>query len=215
MSLPKLLVIGMGGTIGMVRSAGGALRPAASVEELLAQVPAAGKYADLTLRSLASLDSTNVAQEHWAALIEMVAEAHASFDGVLVLHGTDTMAYTATALSLALPRGGHLPVVFTGSQLPLLSDHTDAARNLIGALLTLRLFVRRKISEVAIVFGDRVLRANRAVKVSEALFPAFDSPAFPALGEVTAAGFGCAADTFRASISPPRPSPTHASTDEF
>lgn len=178
----------MGGTIGMVRGATGALRPAASVGELLDQVPAAARYAALELVPLASLDSTNVAPEHWAALIEAVVSAHTHADGILVLHGTDTMAYSATALSLALPRGGHLPVVFTGSQLPLKSDHTDAARNLIGALLTLRLAIRRQIAEVMIVFGDRVLRANRAIKTSEIRFPAFDSPAFPLLGEMTAAG---------------------------
>lgn len=188
MTLPRIVVIGMGGTIGMVRGADGALRPASSVGELLDQVPAAAHYAELTLVPLASLDSTNLAPHHWAALIDAVAQAHSHCDGILVLHGTDTMAYTASALSLSLPRGGHLPIVFTGSQLPLKSDHTDAARNLIGALLTLRLAIRRQISEVMIVFGDRVLRGNRAIKTSEIRFAAFDSPTFPLLGEVTAAG---------------------------
>lgn len=188
MERPRIVVIGMGGTIGMVRSPQGALRPAASVEELLALVPAAAKYAELELIPLASLDSTNVTPAHWQALIEMIAQVQPRCDGVLVLHGTDTMAYTATAVSLAFPRGSHLPVVFTGSQLPLLSDNTDAARNLISALLTLRLAVRRQLSEVMIVFGDKVLRGNRAIKTSEILFPAFDSPAFPPLAEVTAAG---------------------------
>ena len=187
-SLPQIVVIGMGGTIGMVRGADGALRPAVSVGELLDQVPAAARYAELTLVPLASLDSTNLAPSHWTELIEAVVQAHAHCDGILVLHGTDTMAYTASALSLSLPRGGHLPIVFTGSQLPLKSDHTDAARNLIGALLTLRLAIRRTIAEVMIVFGDRVLRGNRAIKTSEIRFTAFDSPAFPLLGEVTAAG---------------------------
>lgn len=188
MSSPRIVVIGMGGTIGMVRGSDGALRPAASVSELVAQVPAAAKYAELTLVSLTSVDSTNVTPEHWRALIETITQVHESCEGILVLHGTDTMAYTATAVSLALAAGSHLPIVFTGSQLPLLSDNTDAARNLISALLTLRLALRRQISEVMVVFGDKVLRGNRAIKTSEILFPAFDSPAFPVLGEVTAAG---------------------------
>lgn len=188
MKAPRIVVIGMGGTIGMVRGPEGALHPAASVEELLAQVPAAAKYATLELVPLASLDSTNVTPEHWQTLIETIAQVQPHCEGVLVLHGTDTMAYTATAVSLAFPKASHLPIVFTGSQLPLLSDNTDAARNLISALLTLRLAIRRQLSEVLIVFGDKVLRGNRAIKTSEILFPAFDSPAFAPLAEVTAAG---------------------------
>ncbi len=149
------------------------------MEELLAQVPAAGKYADLTLRSLASLDSTNVAQEHWIALIETVAEAHASFDGVLVLHGTDTMAYTASALAFLLP-GLDRPVVLTGAQKPLTAVRTDARTNLIDACQVATMCV----PEVGVVFSSRLFRGCRATKLDAWSMDAFGSPSCPPLAEL-------------------------------
>lgn len=172
----------------MSRDSMGFLRPSRDVEDITNFVPAAGRYANLTLVPLEQLDSTNITPRHWLALIQKIKEIHAHCDGILVLHGTDTMAYTATAVSMAFPRGCTVPIVFSGSQLPVGSDYTDAGRNIISSLMFLNVAIQRSIREVTIVFGDKVLRANRSVKTSEVLFPAFDSPAFHPLAHVTAAG---------------------------
>lgn len=186
--LPHIVVIGMGGTIGMSRDADGYLRPSRDVEDIASFIPSASKYAHLTLIPLEALDSTNITPRHWMSLISKIKELEGHCDGILVLHGTDTMAYTATATSFAFPKGCSCPIVFTGSQLPVASDYTDAGRNILSSLMFLRVAIQRNMREVAIVFGEKVLRANRSLKTSEVLFPAFDSPAYHPLAHVTAAG---------------------------
>ncbi len=125
---------------------------------------------------------------HWSALARRIFAVHARYDGVIVTHGTDTMAFTATALALALGRNFPIPIVFTGSQLPLMTFGSDARFNLENALQTVLNAAHQDIAEVMIVFGDRVLRAVRTTKVSEASFTAFDSPAFPQLARISAVG---------------------------
>lgn len=172
----------------MVRDENGILKPSRDVDDITSFVPNAHKYANLTLIPLEVLDSTNITPRHWLFLIDKIKDLHGHCDGILVLHGTDTMSYTATAVSFAFPRGCTVPIVFTGSQLPVSSDYSDAGRNIISALMFLRVAIQRKIREVAVVFGEKVMRANRCIKTSEVLFPAFDSPAYHPLAHVTAAG---------------------------
>ncbi len=172
----------------MVPDATGVLRPAKSIEEMLAIVPSLGEMADVTVRQLINLDSTNLNPKHWTILIDAIAEDHDNYDGIIVTHGTDTMAYSASAISLAFGRGLKKTIVFTGSQLPLVEYGTDAKFNLENSLKVVIEAALQNIAEVMIVFSYSVLRGNRAIKISESKFNAFDTPAFPHLGSITATG---------------------------
>lgn len=184
----KILILGYGGTIAMVPDAHGVLKPAKRIEEILDIVPSIREMAEVDFVELENRDSTNINPSHWTKLALKIAEIGKDYDGVIVTHGTDTMAYTAGAVSLAFGRNLQLPICFTGSQLPLVTHGTDARFNLENAMKTILEANRRGIAEVMIVFSDRVLRANRAIKTSEAKFHAFDSPAFPHLAAITAVG---------------------------
>ncbi len=142
------------------------------------QVPGLREIADLDSRTLFLEDSSNMIPELWVQLAGAIEESYGEYDGFLVLHGTDTMAYAASALSFAFQNLGK-PVVFTGSQVPLSNRRTDARRNLINSveLATLNL------PEVCICFNDRVYRGNRATKISIGDFDAFASPNHPVLAE--------------------------------
>ncbi len=185
---PKVAILGFGGTIAMVPSSSGVLKPAKGVEEILAIVPSLKEMADVSFQELECLDSTNINPNHWKKLAHYIYKIHDKVDGIIVTHGTDTMAYTSSAVALALGRGLKIPVVFTGSQLPLIAYGTDARFNLENSMKTVLQASKEKIAEVMIVFSDHVLRAVRAIKTSEARFSAFDSPAFPPLARIDAIG---------------------------
>ena len=182
----KILILGFGGTIAMVPDSQGVLKPAKGIEEILAIVPTLQEMAEVTFVQAANLDSTNINASHWKTLHLIIATMQGNFDGIIVTHGTDTMAYTASAISLLCGRELRIPIVFTGSQLPLVREGTDARFNLENAMKTVLEAARNEIVEVMIVFNARVLRANRTIKISESRFDAFDSPAFPRLAEITA-----------------------------
>ena len=190
MDKKKILIIGFGGTIAMVpdSSRGNVLVPAKSIEEMLKIVPSLNEMADLTLKQVLNIDSTNVNPSHWTMLAIEIAKNVQDYDGIIVTHGTDTMAYTATAVSLAIGSNPPIPVVFTGAQLPLIEFGTDARFNLENAMKTVLLAIELDINEVMIVFHDKALRASRAIKSSEAKFIAFESPACPDLAYITAVG---------------------------
>jgi len=184
----KILILGFGGTIAMVPDEKGVLKPAKSIHEILNIVPSLKEMAEVSFEELENRDSTNINPSHWTKLTLKIAEIHEKYDGVIVTHGTDTMSYTAGAVALSLGRGLKIPIIFTGSQLPLVSHGTDARFNLENSMKTVLQAINDSIAEVMIVFSDRVLRATRAIKTSEAKFPAFDSPAFPHLASITAVG---------------------------
>ncbi len=184
----KILILGFGGTIAMVPDTNGTLRPAKSIEEILKIVPSLGEMADVTVKQLINLDSTNLNQHHWITLIDAIYAEHDNYDGIVVTHGTDTMAYTACAVSFAFGRSLKKPVVFTGSQLPLIDYGTDARFNLENSIKVVNEAIKQNVAEVMIVFNDFVLRGNRTIKTSESKFNAFDTPAFPHLGSITAVG---------------------------
>jgi L-asparaginase len=184
----RIVILGFGGTIAMVPDSNGVLKPAKSVEEIIAIVPSLKEMADVTFMELENRDSTNINPSHWTKLALKIAELHDTCEGIIVTHGTDTMAYTASAVALTLGRGLKIPVVFTGSQLPLVTYGTDARFNLENSMKTVLKASEEQISEVMVVFSDRVLRGARSIKTSEANFPAFDSPAFPHLATITAIG---------------------------
>lgn len=126
------------------------------------------------------LDSSNMAPGDWLQIAEVIRDQYESYDGFLVIHGTDTMAFTASALSFML-HPLDKPVVLTGSQIPLSETRTDAQTNLLTSLLLLGEHHDR-LSGVHLFFNDRLYRGNRTTKVNADSFSAFDSPNFPAIG---------------------------------
>jgi L-asparaginase len=126
------------------------------------------------------LDSSNMTPREWLKIAQDIADHYDEYDGFIVLHGTDTMAYTASALPFML-EGLRKPVIITGSQIPLCEVRNDARENLITSLL---LAANYEVPEVSLYFGGKLLRGCRSTKVSADGFAAFDSPNFPPLGTV-------------------------------
>ncbi|MVX61018.1 type I asparaginase [Enterorhabdus mucosicola] len=165
----------------------GALVPF-SFDHLMRNVPKIGRlgYALDHVEIDPPIDSSNMNPAHWAQVAKMIADAYDDFDGFVVLHGTDTMAYTASALSFML-RGLAKPVILTGSQLPIGEIREDGTENLITAL---QIAAARTgdgapmVQEVAISFGRHLWRGNRAMKVSSTNFGAFASYNYPPLADM-------------------------------
>lgn len=126
------------------------------------------------------IDSSNLQPRHWTRIARELLARWDEFDGFVVLHGTDTMAYTASALSFML-RGTDKPVILTGSQIPLVEQRSDTIENLQAAML---LAADASIREVCVCFGRRLLRGNRSSKVRTRSFDAFDSPNYPWLADI-------------------------------
>jgi L-asparaginase len=169
--MKRVLLLHTGGTLGMSGRKPTPLRPDTYAQEIVSRVPEVAELAHIDTRILCNLDSSDIGPEEWSALAEEVAKARAEHDGMVVIHGTDTMAYTAAALSFALP-GLDRPVVLTGSQRPLGEIRTDARRNLVDAVD----LATRDIPEVGICFDGRLLRGNRATKGDAWSYGAFASP---------------------------------------
>jgi len=176
----RVLILHTGGTLGMrPRHPDEALAPDEFGSTVLEHVPELERIAEIETRVLCNLDSSDITQEHWMMLANAVCEAYGKYDGVVITHGTDAMAYTASALSYLL-RDLPFPVILTGSQRPLADVHTDGRANLVGAVdLALR-----PIPEVTVYFDGLLLRGNRAIKHSTFAFGAFHSPHFSPLAEV-------------------------------
>ncbi len=143
------------------------------------EIPELTQVADLAVEKVFFEDSSDVNRTHWKLLAESVYNHYRSYDGFVVLHGTDTMAYTASALSYALKNLGK-PVIFTGSQVPMSNLRSDARRNLVNAVELATL----SIPEIAICFNDHLFRGNRSTKMSIGDFDAFASPNYPHLAEI-------------------------------
>lgn len=188
----KVLIIGCGGTIAMMPDEKGTLVPAKTIHDITKMVPSLADRAELELLQIENRDSSELNPSHWTKFAMAIADAlrSAKYDGIMVTHGTDTMAYSATAVGLILGTQVNIPIVFTGSQLPLASFGTDARFNIENALSTIITAHQGKriVSEVMIVFNKLVLRATRAVKIAEADFVAFDTPACPPLATISATG---------------------------
>lgn len=165
-----------------------AVVPAQNIEEIFASVPKLRESADIAFKILSNVDSTNVTPNDWTRLAEFIADHMDKYDGFVVTHGTNTMAYTASALALALGRNFKKPIVITGSQLPLTVYGNDARFNLENAVKTAVIAAEKNIAEVMIVFYDMILRGARTVKVSESAFRAFESPSFSNIGDIKSTG---------------------------
>lgn len=178
----KVLVLFCGGTIIMKKGRDGCLEVPARAEAvriLRAIEPRLSEIADFRIRYVENIDSTNMTPRNWDRILGEIGRHYEPYDGFVITHGTDTMAYTAAALSLGLGSLGK-PVVLTGSQIPGWEIDTDARRNLVNAM---KLAVR-DVAGVFVVFDERVIRGSRASKASESKLDAFTSVNAPDAGEI-------------------------------
>jgi len=183
---PSILIIYTGGTIGMATISGSDTLVPFNFEEVSKHVPEIQKFG-FNLSAITfnpPVDSSNINPSTWTRLAEVIGENYNDYDGFIVLHGTDTMAYSASALSFLLENLGK-PVIFTGSQLPISSLRTDGKENLISSL---EITAAREngnpiVPEVCIYFEFKLLRGNRTTKMNADNFNAFHSPNYPPLAE--------------------------------
>lgn len=157
----------------------GALKPAQDGTALLEAIPGLEKHCTIEVFHLFNIDSSNMQPSHWTTIARKIQELYDAYDGFVVAQGTDTMAFSASAVSFALQNTGK-PVVFTGSIVPMSELGADGRNNLIYACFVAGM----NIAEVCIVFGNKIVRANRAVKNHESFVDVFHSPNFPLLGEI-------------------------------
>lgn len=155
----KILVIGTGGTIAAVKTKDGS-RPAYKIEELISFFPEAKQIADIDRKQLFNLDSTNMQPHHWSEIAKEIERQYVQYDGFIITHGTDTMQYTAAALSFML-QNLEKPVVLTGS-VKAIGDGSDAKQNFIDSLLV----ACSDLNEVCIVFHGKIIKGCKARKIT-------------------------------------------------
>lgn len=177
--MKKILMLATGGTIAST-SDGSGLAPTVSGRELAEQVPLLDTLCELDFIQLMNIDSTNMRPRDWMRIARAVRDSYDSYDGFVILHGTDTMAYTAAALSY-LVRDSEKPIVLTGSQQPMASPFTDAKLNLYQSVLYA---CDEGSRDVSVVFGGSVICGTRARKQRTMSFNAFTSMNFPAIAYV-------------------------------
>lgn len=183
-----VLIIYTGGTFGMAYDAKGKHLIPFDFESISHRIPELNdKYYDLSVISLKHLiDSSEANPDFWLEIAKIIEENYTKYDGFVVLHGTDTMAYTASALSFIF-ENLNKPVILTGAQLPIGSIRSDAKRNLITSIEIAGAKNTKQepiVPEVCIFFNNRLLRGNRATKTESDDFNAFTSPNHPSLAKV-------------------------------
>jgi L-asparaginase len=181
-----ILLIYTGGTIGMINDPStGQLKPF-NFTRLLDEVPELRKFEiNIDTHSFENpIDSSNMHPDTWVKLARLIEKNYKLYDGFVILHGSDTMAYTASALSFMLENLGK-PVILTGSQLPIGTIRTDGKENLITAIeiAAAKLDGKPAVPEVCVYFEFRLFRGNRTLKVNAEHFRAFQSPNYPSLAE--------------------------------
>jgi L-asparaginase len=174
--MKKILLIGTGGTIASDITASG-LAPELSAQQLLAHIPAISDICQVDCLQLMNLDSTDMAPANLLEMAACIREQYDAYDGFVIAHGTDTMAYTAAALSY-LVQGSPKPIVLTGAQKPIGFDSTDSKINLIDAFRC----ATEDMPGVSIVFNNHVILGTRAKKTRTKSFQAFSSINYPDLG---------------------------------
>ena len=172
--MKKILMLATGGTIASMESGQG-LTPAITSEEILSHVPAVGELCRVEAVQLMNLDSTNVGPAHWLEMAAAIRERYDSYDGFVITHGTDTMAYTAAALSYLI-QDSPKPIVITGSQKSIALNDTDARRNLFDSFLYA---ADRESHDVSLVFDGKVILGTRARKERSKSFNAFSCVDYP------------------------------------
>lgn len=190
----NIAILYCGGTIGMVQHADGVLRPLADPETLSESIPELTSIAEVDLQVLFNIDSSDVTTDHWLQISNAIRQQRANYDGFVVLHGTDTLAYTASALSFLLA-DIDCPIVITGAQRPLRMLRSDARANIIDAVE----LATHDVPEVTVLFNSKLWRGNRVQKKSNDRYNAFHSPNYPPLAEL-----GLRIDWYRENFLPPK-----------
>src|SRR6187431_613370 len=185
-SKPQILLIYTGGTIGMRKDFETGVLKAFDFGKLLDNIPEL-KLLDCEIDTFSfenPIDSSNMNPKHWAEIARTIENNYTNFDGFVVLHGSDTMSYSASAMSFMLENLSK-PIIFTGSQLPIGDLRTDAKENLITAIQIASLLENGKplIHEVCLYFEYKLYRGNRTTKINAEHFRAFISPNYPFLVE--------------------------------
>lgn len=185
-NLKSILIIYTGGTIGMIKNPETGVLAPFDFDQILDEVPELKRFGfNLSTISFSPIiDSSNLNPEVWIKLAHIIKSNYEKYDGFVILHGTDTMAYSASALSFMLENLDK-PVVFTGSQLPIGTLRTDGKENLISAI---EIAATEKngqplAPEVCIFFENKLLRGNRTTKYNSEHFNAFESPNYPNLAD--------------------------------
>ena len=176
--MKKLLLIGTGGTIASELGENG-LVPELTSAQLLRYIPDISRLGQIDCVQLFSLDSTNLVPAHWVQVARAIRDAYDRYDGFVVCHGTDTMAYTAAALSYLI-QGSPKPIVLTGAQKPIGFETTDSKQNLRDAVAV----AVSDLAGVMVVFNGKVILGTRARKTRSKSFEAFSSINYPLLGTV-------------------------------
>ena len=189
MSRRKILIIYTGGTIGMIKNPITDDLSNVDFKLIMEHVPEINRLSvDVDSISFDDpIDSSEIKISDWIDLAKIIEDNYSSYDGFVVLHGTDTMAYSASALSFMFS-GLKKPVIFTGSQLPIGVVRTDGKDNLLSAIevaSSVKSDGTPMIQEVVVYFDTAIFRGNRSTKVSASLFEAFKSPNYPRLGQAT------------------------------
>ncbi len=172
--MKKILMIGTGGTIASKQTKNG-LAPGLSAEDILEYIPAVSKICEVESIQVCNLDSTNVTPEHWKLIVKAVEDNYDIYDGFVICHGTDTLAYTAAALSYMIQNSAK-PIVVTGAQKPIAMDVTDAKTNLLDSFIYA---TDDDSQDVNIVFDGKVIIGTRARKERAKSYNAFKSINFP------------------------------------
>ena len=177
----KILLIYTGGTIGMQKDKVKNILVPFNFSKLLDAIPEL-KSNHIILSNVSTrspIDSSNMNSKNWIEITNLIKNNYTAYDSFVILHGTDTMAYTASALSFML-ENLNKAVILTGSQIPIGERRTDAKENLITSV---EIASSKKINEVCIYFEDQLYRGNRTVKINTEHFKAFSSPNFPVLAK--------------------------------
>lgn len=179
MARAKIALLYVGGSIGMkVNQKTGRIEPIESLNEIHRFLPELQREVSLEFFSVSNVGSSEITPDHWVQIAETICQQYNKCDGFVVVHGTNTMSYTAAALSFAL-QGLSKPVVLTGALTPINDLAGDGRMNLIYAIRTAQL----DIAEVCVAMGPTVLRGSRAKKVEQSILQSFDSPKFPPLAQ--------------------------------
>lgn len=177
--MKKILMIATGGTIASVSGADG-LTPQVNSEKLISYIPEISEFCKADTLQIFNIDSTNITPDHWIKIAQTIYENYSQYDGFVICHGTDTMAYTAAVLSYMI-QNSKKPIVLTGSQKPIDREDTDARINLRDSFLYAS---SEHASGIVIVFQGKVIAGTRAKKIRTKSFNAFDSVDFPELAKI-------------------------------
>jgi L-asparaginase len=178
--MKKILMIGTGGTIASTKTTNGGLHPQLTSEEMLLYIPSISEICEVDTIQVCNMDSTNISPDIWVLLVQTIHSNYDRYDGFVISHGTDTMAFTAAALSYLI-QNSPKPIILTGAQRPINMDITDSKTNLFDSFLYAS---SAQASGVQIVFNGKVILGTRARKTHSKSFQAFSSINYPYLAVI-------------------------------